>query len=58
MYINVAIIELKRNIYLFRKKKNEIFTEYSILNRLEVGVFDRAVNLDSPCTCKVHSKVD
>jgi hypothetical protein len=28
----------------------------TILSRLEVGVFDRAVKLDSPCTCKVHSQ--
>jgi hypothetical protein len=31
-------------------KKFEFFTEYSILNRLEVGVFDRLVRLESPYT--------
>jgi hypothetical protein len=29
MYINVAVIELKRNLYLFHKKKIEIFTDCS-----------------------------
>jgi hypothetical protein len=60
MYINVAVIELKQKNFwnfcrLFCSDTQSFLNFLKILNWLEVGVFARAVKLDSPGTMSVKS---